>query len=169
MYIGNAGFQKVPPQSIYIPPSLLLETASRSNPNHITMVSEAFIRAEFAPWETENPIPFFEKLPDNVSWTVSGSFNQLAGHYDNKNEVLAVFGRLMSNFAKPPTCKITNVLPSGDYAVVEMTTHGVSNGGKNYDQMLCWVCRYEGDTCVKVTIYVDTAAEIRLFEESSSS
>ena len=129
------------------------------------MVTEAFIRDEFAPWETDNPIPFFEKLPDNVSWTVNGQFNPLAGHY-NKNEVLAVFGRLMSNFSKPPTLKITNVLPSGDYAVVEMTSHGVSTGGKVYDQVMCWVCRYEGDTCVMVRIYVDTAAEIRLFEES---
>jgi len=130
------------------------------------MVSEAFIRAEFAPWETENPIPFFEKLPDNISWTVNGTFNALAGHYDNKNDILAAFGKLMFKFVKPPTLKITNVLPSGDHAVVEMTSHGISNGGKEYNQTLCWVCRYEGDTCVVVRIYVDTAAEIRLFEES---
>jgi uncharacterized protein len=132
------------------------------------MVSEAFIRAEFAPLETDNPIPFFEKLADNVSWTVSGSFNALSGHYNNKNDVIAVFGRLVSKFAGPPTMKITNVLPSGDYAVVEMTSHGISKAGNEYDQVLCWVCRYEGNTCVMVRIYVDTAAEIRLFEESSS-
>jgi len=130
------------------------------------MVTEAFIRSEFAPWLTENPLPFFEKLPDNVSWTVCGSFNRLAGHYNSKNEVLGVFGQLMSRFTGPPTLKITNVLPSGNYAVVEMTSHGISLKGEKFDQMLCFVCRYEGETCVEVRIYVDTAAEVELFKES---
>ena len=132
----------------------------------LTMVSEAFIRSEFAPWETDNPIPFFEKLPDNVSFTVCGSFNPLAGEYNSKNDVLAVFGRLMSQFVAPPTLKIINVLPSGDYAVVEMTSHAISKKGKDYNQSLCWVCRYEGEICVMVRIYVDTAAEMQLFEEA---
>ena len=132
------------------------------------MVTEAFVRAEFAPWESENPIPFFEKLPDNISWTVSGSINPLRGHYTSKAEVLAVFGKLISKFATPTTFKVTNVLPSGDYAVVEMTSHGVSNGGVVYDLDLCWVCQYENGVCVAVKVYPDTAAEKQIFEETQS-
>jgi uncharacterized protein len=129
------------------------------------MVAEDFVRSEFKPWETGDPILFFDKLPDNISWTVSGKLNPLSGHYTSKSDVLAIFGRLTSKLAGPPVCKITNILTSKDYAVVEMDFHSVSKGGNNYDQSLCWVCRYEGTTCVEVRLYVDTAGEVALFEE----
>jgi ketosteroid isomerase-like protein len=129
------------------------------------MVTEAFIRAQFAPWETENPMPFFEKIPDNVSWIVGGTVNPLRGHYHSKAEVLTVYGQLMSKFAGPTISKITNILPSGDSAVIEMTSHGVSKAGVVYDLDLCWICRYENGVCVAVKLYQDTAAEKQLFEE----
>ena len=129
------------------------------------MLSEGLVRAQFAPWETSNPLPFFDILADNVYWIVSGKLNPLSGAYNSKNEVLDVFGRLTARFAGPPTSKITNVLTSGDYAVVEMTLHAVSKGGNDFDEQLCWVCRYEGEKCVSVMLYVDSAAEKQLFEE----
>lgn len=129
------------------------------------MVSEEFVRAEFAPWESGDPTAFFEKLPDNISWTVNGKLNPLAGHYTSKADVLATFGRLISKLAGPPACKITNLLTSGDYAVVEADFKSVSKGGNSYDQNICWICRYEGTLCVEVRIYVDTAGELALFEE----
>jgi ketosteroid isomerase-like protein len=129
------------------------------------MPSEDFVRSHFAPWESDNPISFFDTLPDNVSWIITGKLNPKSGHYNSRAEVLEVFGSLMSKLSASPTCKITNVLTSKDYGVIEMDFHAVSKGGNDFDQDLCWVCRYEGDKCVAVKLYVDTAAEKQLFEE----
>jgi uncharacterized protein len=131
----------------------------------IMPLTEDFIRSEFAPWESENPVPFFDKLSDNVSWTISGKLNPCAGVYNSKAAVIELFGKLMSKLSGPPICKITNVLTAGDYAVVEMDFHSVSKGGIDFDQQLCWVCRYEGKEWVMVRLYVDTAGEVRLFAE----
>ena len=132
----------------------------------VKMVSEDFVRTEFAPWETQNPMPWFEKLPDNVSWHICGTLNPKAGTYNSKAEVIAVFGELMSKVAGPPDCKITNVLPSGDTAVVEMFFHAIAKNGWHFDQELCWVCKYEAGLCVSVRLYVDSAGEVKLFEEN---
>lgn len=129
------------------------------------MVSEDSVRSQFEDWEKGDPTAFFNTLSENVSWTVNGKLNPLAGHYTSKEDALGAFGQLSSKLSGPPTCKIKNLLISGDYAVVEMDFSTVSKGGKNYDQCICWVCRYEGTVCVEVKIYVDTAWEKALFEE----
>ena len=91
------------------------------------MPTEEFVRAEFAPWETDDPSPYFANMPDNVCWTVTGKDHPTAGQHKSKAEALAVFGCLMSKLATPMACKITNVLASGDWAVVEMTGHATTN------------------------------------------
>ena len=95
-----------------------------------------------------------------------GKLNPLSGCYNTKNDVFAVYGQLTLKFAGPSTGKITNILTSGDYAIVEMTFDAVSTGGNKFEQSMCWICRYEGETCVMVRLYVDTAAEKQLFDES---
>src|SRR5208282_4282877 len=128
-------------------------------------LTEDFIRTEFAPWESENPVPFFDKLSNDVAWTISGKINPCAGLYHSKAAVIELFGKLMSKLSGPPVCKITNILTAVDFAVVEMDFHSVSKGGVDYDQQLCWVCRYEGKEWTMVRLYVDTAGEVRLFAE----
>ena len=131
------------------------------------MVSEQFVREHFACWETENPIPFFDSLPENFTWTVAGAINPLKGSYTSKEQCLEAFAQLMSKLTEPPVCKIINVLVSGDYAVVEMSSKEKSKAGKTYDELMCFIVRYEGDNVVEIRMYADTAVEKEIFDETS--
>jgi ketosteroid isomerase-like protein len=129
------------------------------------MVTEESVQVHFAPWETQDPMPFFARIPDNVKWQVVGHLNPLAGSYTSKNEVLTVFGKLTAKFSGPITAKITNLLVFGDSAVVEMSFAAETVMGHGFQQQMCWVCQYVEDVCVSLRLYVDTAAEKQLFEE----
>ena len=130
------------------------------------MVSQDTVRDDFAVWESDNPIPFFDKLAENVSWIVRGKLNPLAGQYNSRTQVIEVFQQLSSSFTAPPTCKVTSILVDGDWAVVEMSLDAMTKGGNNFYEDLCFVCRYGGNSIVEVRIYVDTAAEIKLMSEA---
>ena len=129
------------------------------------MVTEALVRADFQPWLTNDPTPYFDNLPENIVWTVTGKGHPLAGRFNSKTEVIELFGRLKSRLATPIECKITNVLTAGDWGIVEMTGHATTKGGNSYDQELVWLCRYEGDKCVEVRFYTDTLEYQRVFDE----
>ena len=131
------------------------------------MVSEQFVREQFGSWETDNPGPFFESLPEKFTWTVAGAINPLRGLYTSKEQCLQAFGQMMSKLTAPPVCKIVNVLVSGDYAVIEMTTAEESKAGKAYDEAMCFVVRYEGDKIAEIRMYADTAVEKEIFDETS--
>jgi len=130
------------------------------------MVAKDTVRDDFAIWESDNPIPFFDKLAENVSFIVRGRLNPLAGHYNSRSQVLEVFQRLSSGFTAPPTCKVTNIFVDGDGAVVEMSLDAMTKSGYNFYEDLCFVCKYAGNSIVEVRIYVDTAAEIKLMSEA---
>lgn len=129
------------------------------------MVTEEFVRADFASWETDDPSPYFTNMPENVNWIVTGKDHPLAGHYKSKTEAIAVFSRILSKLATPLECKLVNVMASGDWGIVEMTGHATTTGGNSYDQECVWLCRYEGDKCAEVRFYTDTLAYQKLFDE----
>ena len=130
------------------------------------MVSTEFVRSQFSVWETDDPSPWFASLPDTFDFTLAGAINPLKGKYTSKEQVFAAFGVIMSKLSGPPKVKIENILTSGDYAVVEVTRTAVSKGGVSYDEMACFVVRYEEEKMVELRVYIDTAVEKALFEES---
>jgi len=130
------------------------------------MVSEQTVRNQFAIWETDNPIPFFDDLPENITFKVCGSLNPLRGTYTSRDQVLETFGKLSSRFAGPFRTTITSVLVSGEYGIVEGVMRNVSKGGFHFEQEICWISRYEGDVIVEVRLYVDSAAEKAVMEEA---
>ena len=70
----------------------------------------------------------------------------------------------MSKLNAPPVCKIFSILVSGDYAVVEMTSKEQSMAGKSYDELMCFVVRYEGNCIAEIRMYADTAVEKEIFD-----
>ena len=131
------------------------------------MVSEQLVREQFAHWETDNPFPFFDSLPDKFTWLVAGAINPLKGVYTSKEQCLEAFAQLMSKLTGPPVSKIVNILVTGDYAVIEMSSKETSKAGKMYDELMCFVVRYEGDNLVEIRMYADTAVEKEIFDETS--
>jgi ketosteroid isomerase-like protein len=131
------------------------------------MVTEQFVRDQFSCWETRIPIPFFDSLPESFTWTVAGAINPLRGVYRSKESALAAFGQKTSKMTVPPVCKIFNVMVSGDSAVVEMAGKTTSKAGKDYDEMACFILRYDGEGKVaEIRLYIDTAVEKEILEET---
>ena len=129
------------------------------------MVSEEVVRKTFAPLIT-NEGSFLSHLADNVSWTLTGHDDPLAGHYSSKTDVAAkVFAPIYQKIAGPLAAKIVSLLISGDWAIVEFTARGETKGGNVYAQELCWICRYEGEMIVEVREYLDSAQVKRILEE----
>jgi hypothetical protein len=78
------------------------------------MITEHFVRAQFASWESGDPSPWFQSLPEKGYFHVCGTLNPPAGTYQSKAEVLATNETVISKFSGSPVGKITNVLVSGD-------------------------------------------------------
>jgi len=136
------------------------------------MPTEEFVRAQFAIWETPDPVSWFTTaLADNIKWIVPGKTNPLAGVYTSREQVLGVFGTLMSKMAGPPETKVENVIASGDSAVVEMSFKAPTKNplpgydGPGFEQDMCWVCKYEGEKIVELHCYIDTLGEKILFAQ----
>ena len=157
--LGAAGIASL--KYIYV----LIE--SQWNINHIAMtLTEEYVHAEFAHFENANGPAFLENVADNVSWTAKGSANPLRGHYTSKAEVAKnIFGRMIPKMATPMRAKVTSVLISGDWAIVELKGEGTSKGGNSYDQELCWICRYEKGKIVEARVYLDSALVKAILEE----
>ena len=130
------------------------------------MVSEAVVRAQFEPWNTPNPVPFLESLPENIKATVSGVINPCAGTYTSPAACVEAFGTMASRLGGPPESKIVNVVTAGDYATIELTFKSVSKKGNVYDQIMCFVAKYEGETIREIRLYIDTAVEKAIFDEA---
>ena len=129
------------------------------------MVSEEIVHKTFAPLLT-NEGSFLTHLADDVSWTLTGQDNPLAGHYSSKADVAAkVFAPMYQKIAGSLTAKIVSVLIVGDWAIVEFTANGKTKGGNVYAQELCWICRYKDEIIVEVREYLDSAQMKRVLEE----
>jgi uncharacterized protein len=129
------------------------------------MVSEEVVHKTFAPLIT-NEGSFLTHLADDVSRTLTGQDDPLAGHYSTKADVAAkVFAPIYQKIAGSLTAKFVSVLISGDWAIVEFTAKGKTKGGNPYSQELCWICRYEEETIVEVREYLDSAQVKRVLEE----
>jgi uncharacterized protein len=129
------------------------------------MVSEEIVHKTFAPLIT-NEGSFLTHLADDVSWTLTGQDNPLAGHYSSKADVAAkVFAPMYKKIAGSLAAKIVSVLIVGDWAIVEFTATGKTKGGNAYGQELCWICRYKGEMIIEVREYLDSAQMKRVLEE----
>jgi uncharacterized protein len=100
---------------------------------------------------------FWERVADDVDWTVQGT-HPLAGRYrDKETFVAATFERLGKVFDGPAKLEVLHVAGAGDLAVAEIRVTARTIGGETYDNTLCWVCRFAEDMIVEVRAYLDSA------------
>ena len=127
------------------------------------------VKTAFAPFEQGNSSDFFNTyVADNVDWTITGHGLPFSGRLTSKREVLdKAVNPVTRCFATPITRKIKNVLVSGDWAIVELSSHATTTKGSNYDQEFCWVCRFNGGKIVEVRMYTDTALFKKVLEENA--
>jgi ketosteroid isomerase-like protein len=104
---------------------------------------------------------FFERVADDVDWTVAGT-HPIAGRYTDKQVFLeATFDRLRPLMREGIHLELRHLFVDGDTAVVELQAMSTTLDGSPYDYILCWVCRFDsaepGATVVEVRAYLDSA------------
>ncbi|GAA4901792.1 hypothetical protein EV188_10992 [Actinomycetospora succinea] len=104
---------------------------------------------------------FFERVADDVDWTVQGT-HQLAGHYTDKKVFVAeTFGRLGALMQHGTQLEVKHLFLDGATTIAELHALSTTLDGAPYDQALCWICRFDsaepGAKIVEVRAYLDSA------------
>ncbi len=100
---------------------------------------------------------FFERVSDDVDWTVMGT-HPVAGRYRSKAEITDdAFARLDRIFPGGARLVTEYLYVDGETAIVELKAIATDLRGKSFDNRYCWVCRFSGDTIVEVRAYLDSA------------
>jgi len=124
------------------------------------------VREMFKGLEKGDGAAFFERVADNVDWTVMGS-HPLAGHYRSKKDFIAgTFAKLSQVLTQGAQLHVENLLVKDDQAVVELHSLATAKNGMRFDNRYCWVVYFQGGRIVRVRAYLDSALVARLFEEN---
>jgi len=124
------------------------------------------IREIFKNLESGDGAAFFAHVAEDVDWIVQGT-HPLAGHYRSKSDFLAhTFQKLAKVLPQGTQLHVTNVLVSGDWAIVELASLATAKNGLRFDNKYCWVIRFADGKIVEVRAYLDSAMVQRLFDEN---
>lgn len=124
------------------------------------------VKAIFSHLESGDLDEFFSHVSDDVVWTVEGT-HPLAGRYISKDAFRErTFDRLARSLPDGPKLVVNNVLVSGPWAVVEMSSHAVAKNGMPFENNYCWITRFCGEKIVEVRAYLDSALVQRLIDEN---
>lgn len=124
------------------------------------------VRTIFAGMEHGDGAALFAYVADDVDWTVHGT-QPLAGHYRSKADFRAgTFAKLAKVLPAGTQLRVTNVLISGDWAIVELKSAATAVNGMKFANDYCWITRFAGETIVEVRAYLDSTLVQRLFDEN---
>jgi uncharacterized protein len=124
------------------------------------------IREIFKGLENGDGAAFFERVADDVDWTVMGT-HPLAGHYLSKKAFIdGTFAKLAKVLPKGTELHTENVIVQDDQAVVELHSLATAKNGMRFDNRYCWVVYFQEELIVRVRAYLDSAMVARLFEEN---
>lgn len=124
------------------------------------------IRALFSHLEHGDGAGFFEKVSDQVDWTVMGT-HPLAGRYTSKQAFLsATFVKLDHVLPNGTQLKVEHIYQDGDWATVELRSMATASDGMRFDNRYCWVCRFSNNRIVEVRAYLDSWLVGELFRRN---
>ncbi len=129
-------------------------------------VQADYVESPFANLEHGKSDAFFERVADDVHWTVMGT-HPLAGTYLTKADFLThTFARSGKILEEGVVLRVTDVLVDGESAAVEMESLSTALDGKPFDNRYCWIVRFSEGTIVEVRAYLDSALVRRLIDEN---
>jgi uncharacterized protein len=148
--------------SLYI--KALLKTATRKDTG--MALCDEFVLETFKGLESGDGAAFFERVADDVDWTVMGT-HPLAGHYLSKKAfregTFAKLGRVLVAGAQ---LHVEHLLLKGNEAIVELHSLATAKNGMRFDNRYCWVVYFRNELIIRVRAYLDSAMVARLFEEN---
>jgi len=129
-------------------------------------LSDAYVLETFRGLENGDGSAFFERVADDVDWTVMGT-HPLAGHYLSKKDfregTFARLGRVLTGGAQ---LHVEHLLIKGTEAIVELHSLATAKNGMRFDNRYCWIVYFRHKVIVRVRAYLDSAMVARLFEEN---
>ena len=133
----------------------------------MTSVQAETIKSLFSTAEAEGYSPaFYDYFADNCVWTITGSDSPFGGTYSSKPEILAAFKENAQYWEGELKPKLTNLLLSGNTAVCEITSTGITKKGIPTANEHCWICEFEDGKIVKLRAYMDSALAKRVRDEA---
>jgi len=129
-------------------------------------VTSESVREIFKGLENGNGAAFFERVADDVDWTVMGT-HPLAGHYRSKKAFAeGTFAKLSQVLPQGAQLHVADLLVKDDVAVVELHSLATAKNGMRFDNRYCWIVYFRNGVIVRVRAYLDSAMVARLFEEN---
>ena len=130
------------------------------------MITKEYVQNLFHFLETDDNSHFYDKVADDVIWTVMGT-HPLAGTYHSKTDfIVKTFVRLNKILKDGLILKVTNIIVQDETAAVELKSLSTALNGKPFNNTYCWVCRFENNVIVEVRAYVDSALVQRVIDEN---
>jgi uncharacterized protein len=130
------------------------------------MITKEYVQNLFHFLETDDNSHFYDKVADDVIWTVMGT-HPLAGTYHSKTDfIVKTFVRLNKILKDGVILKVTNIIVQDETAAVELKSLSTALNGKPFNNTYCWVCRFENNVIVEVRAYVDSALVQRVIDEN---
>ncbi|MGB9202132.1 nuclear transport factor 2 family protein [Methanobacterium sp.] len=130
------------------------------------MITKEYVQNLFHFLETDDNSLFFDKVADDVNWTVMGT-HPLAGTYHSKTDfIVNTFLRLNKILKKGVILKVKNIVIQNETAVVELESLSTALNGKPFNNKYCWVCSFENNIIIAVHAYVDSALVQRVIDEN---
>jgi len=132
----------------------------------ISAIDYLDVKTIFAHLEAGDPDEFFEHVAEDVLWIVEGT-HPLAGRYMTKDSLREhTFDRLSKSLRDGLKLQVDNIMVSGPWAIVELSSHAVAKNGMPFENNYCWLARFCGETIVEVRAYLDTALVQKLIDEN---
>ena len=130
------------------------------------MITKEYVQNLFHFLETDDNSHFYDKVADDVNWTVMGT-HPLAGTYHSKTDfIVNTIIRLNKILKEGVILRVTNIIIQDETAVVELESLSTALNGKPFKNTYCWVCRFENNIIVEVRAYVDSALVQRVIDEN---
>src|SRR5271156_5180977 len=124
------------------------------------------VREIFKGLENGAGAAFFERVADDVDWTVMGT-HPLAGRYRSKKDFIAgTFAKLGQVLPQGAQLHVEHLIVKDDQAVVELHSLATAKNGMRFDNRYCWVVWFKYGSIVGVRAYLDSALVAGLFEEN---
>ena len=132
-------------------------------------ITSESVREIFKGLENGDGAAFFERVADDVDWTVMGT-HPLSGHYPSKKAfVEGTFAKLSRVLPNGAQLHVEDLIVMADEAVVELHSLATAKNGMRFDNRYCWVVYFRNNVIVRVRAYLDSAMVARLFEENPIS
>ncbi|KAK0109516.1 hypothetical protein ONS95_002205 [Cadophora gregata] len=135
-------------------------------------LTEAHVRGFLDPASRGDWVPFVTAIDPNVRWTIGSLREDLTcctGVFNLQDWLEKVSPPMQARLQGALEMKIEALDVIGNKAIIEATGFAVQKNGNPYDQMYCWIMKFDDETGKVVVIneYLNTALVKEVYETNT--